>query len=447
MKKIITAMGNVTLNNELKKYSKYDVLENDFFYQEAVIDQIVENHYDILVVSALLQGQLEFGEFIEKIRSIDRVVRIIVITDEIEEGTRRKLNDLDVVDIFLDSEIDVPDVIDAIDREESLIKSLERRKKEKNISSEYIASVKEEKTNYRIQNNTSNEKEMVDSKPVQKQEIIVFSGTNGAGKSTIATNFAKVFARKTTAKVLLIDLDTLNGNLDEILEIKKVPQNVEIILDENKKCGLNYAVELIEKNRFDVNVFDELVIDAGDIDVLTGNTSLHYCQNVLKDEHYNKILDCAKERYDFIIIDTSSNIFLDSTKWALNKATKVFFVTENNYISMKKSEQLIEVFTNIWGVWKEKIEVIINKETSNGIDLEIVKKILKDYKVVGKIKFGEENLEISYDRILETINYIPKTSIFSKLFMIKNLEIPARNRIPINNGRNFNKLTNLNINS
>lgn len=443
MRKIITAMGNVTLNNELKKYSKYDVLENDFFYQEAAIDQIAESHYDVMIVSALLQGQLDFGEFIEKIRNIDRVIRIIVITDEIEEGFKRRLNDLDVVDIFLDSEIDVSNVIDAIDREESLIKRLDNKRKDKKIFLEYARSVNEEKSDYVIQE-ASDEEKVLYSKPVQKQEIIVFTGTNGAGKSTIATNFARVFASKTVAKVLLVDLDTLNGNLDEILEIKKVPQNVEIILDENKKCSLNYAVELIEKNRFDVNVFDELVIDAGGIDVLTGNTSLHYCQNVLKEEHYNRILECAKERYDFIIIDTSSNIFLDSTKWALNKATRIFFVTENNYISMKKSEQLIDIFTNVWSVWKEKIEIIINKETINGIDIEIVKRILKDFEVVGRIKFGEENLEISYERILESVNYIPKTSIFSKLFMIRNTEIPKRNRIPISNGRNFNKVTNSN---
>ena len=210
-----------------------------------------------------------------------------------------------------------------------------------------------------------------------------------------------------------------------------MPQNVKIAIDENKKCGLNYAAELINKNRFDMNVFEELIINIGNVDVLTGNTSLHYCQNVLSENHYNAILECAKEKYDFIIIDTSSNIFLDSTKWALKQANRIMFVVENNYISMKKATQLMNVITDSWGVWKEKIEIIVNKETSKGIESEVIKKILNSYELIGKIKYDEENMEASYLKILETINYIPKVSILSRFFMNKRQEVMESNRIPI----------------
>ena len=219
--------------------------------------------------------------------------------------------------------------------------------------------------------------------------------------------------------------------MDEILEINKIPQNVKIAIDENKKCGLNYAAELINKNRFDANVFEELVINIGNVDVLTGNTSLHYCQNVLNEKHYNAILECAKEKYDFVIIDTSSNIFLDSTKWALKQANRIMFIVENNYISMKKATQLINVVTSLWGVWKEKIEIIVNKESVRGIESEVVKKILEGYELIGRIKYGEENVEVSYLKILETINYIPKVSILTRLFANKHQEVIESNRVPL----------------
>lgn len=435
MKKIMTAMGNYTLNNELKRYDKYELNEQDLFYQEAVTDYLKEEKFDVLVVSSLLQGQLEFVDFINKVTNIDKTLRIIVVTDEINSGLKLELNEMGVTDIFLDSEIEISDITDAIDREIPLKKKYGLIKENNNnsyivnqnienksqISEEYKKVEKEFKT----KSNT------IINNVTQRQEVIVVSGTNGAGKSTFAANFTKTLANKTESKVLLIDLDTLNGNIDEILEINKIPQNVEILLDENKKCGLNYAVELLSKNRFDANVFEELVINMGNIDVLTGNTSLHYCQNVLSTEHYKHILDCAKEKYDFIIIDTSSNIFLDSTKWALQQANRVFFITENNYISMKKAIQLINVFTENWKIWKEKIEIIINKENVNDIEIEIIKKILKDYEIIGKIKYGEEKLEYSYQRILETINYIPKSSFFAKLFENRYSEIFTPTRIPI----------------
>ena len=97
---------------------------------------------------------------------------------------------------------------------------------------------------------------------------------------------------------------------------------------------------------------------------------------------------------------------------------------------MKKSSQLINIFTDIWGIWKEKIELIVNKENANGIENEVIKRILKDYSIIGKIKYGEEKLEISYSKILESINYIPKTNILSRIFPVKNIEIIGSNRIP-----------------
>ena len=67
MKKIITAMGNDTLNKELMKYAKYDLITDDLFYQEAVVDVMEEEKCDILLISSLLQGQLEFYDFIKKV--------------------------------------------------------------------------------------------------------------------------------------------------------------------------------------------------------------------------------------------------------------------------------------------------------------------------------------------------------------------------------------------
>lgn len=407
-------MANTTLNNELQKYAEFDVYENDLFYQDAVMKVISSEKYDVLIVSALLQGELEFIDFIEKVKQMDAKLRIIVITDELSGLMKRKLMEYSVTDIFLDEEVTMSDIIDAIQREEPL------RKKYEQVSKNAIKVQEQVQDTY-------------DIKPIQvtqKQEIIAVSGINGAGKSTIAANFARVLASRTSSKVLLIDLDTLSGNLDEILEIHKVPQNVEMLMDEDKKCGLNYAAELIAKNRFDTNVFEELIIELGNVDVLTGNTSLHYCQNVLQEEYYQKILDCAKEKYDFIIIDTSSNIFLDSTKWALQVANKILFVTENNYLSMKKSTQFLTIITDIWGTWKEKVKIVVNKENSNGIDIEIVHKILENYEMVGHIKQDEQQLEISYSRILESIHYIPKVSIFSRFFAGMGQSFVTSNRLP-----------------
>ena len=321
MKKIITAMGSEVLNNELKKYAKYDVLLEDLFCQELVMDNLNKFEIDVLIISGLLQGQWNLEEFIEKIRNKNAFVRIIIVTDEIDNTTKKILEAQNVFDIFIDSTVEIENIIDAIDREEAVKKKYEMIS-ENNIEYKIDESLNRES----ISKEKNNNENIYIEKTIQKQEIIAISGISGAGKSTIAANLCRILSQKSDAKILLMDLDTLNGNIDEILKIDKVPKNIEVIIDDDKKSGINYASELIIKNRFDSNVFDEIVVNADGFDVLTGNISLHYCQNVLKEEYYDKILQAAKEKYDFIIIDTSSNIFLDSTKWALHMANRILFI-------------------------------------------------------------------------------------------------------------------------
>ncbi|MBQ9266842.1 MAG: AAA family ATPase [Clostridia bacterium] len=400
MKRVLTALGNPALNNELRRYEKYDVIEEDLFYQDAVVDVLEEESVDAIVVSGLLQGQDDFCDFIGRIKRKNSVARIIVITDEMDTETQRLLANMGVYDILYDCDVEISDVIDAIDREEPIARQLVRE----TVDNSYDKAESEIKVSYITK--------------VQKQEVIAISGTNGSGKSTFAVNLAKKLSQKSDAKILLIDLDTLNGNIDEIMHINKVPQNVDLLMDEDKKCGLNYAVDLIAKNRFDTNVLDELVVSEKGVDVLTGNVSLHYCQNVLKEEYYQKILSAAKEKYDFIIFDTSSNIFLDSTKWALQEANRVLFVTENSYICLKKSTQLLNVFLNVWRVWKEKIQLVVRKSEANGIEVELIEKILENMKLAGVIK---NNDDAEYERILANIHFIPKQSFAEKIEMIRGL--------------------------
>ena len=380
MKRIITAMGNEVLNNELKKYAKYDVLCDDLFCQDILISKLSKTEADTIIISGLLQGQWDLEEFISKIKLKSKLARIIIVTDEIDKTTRKILEYHNILDIFIDSTVEIKDIIDAIDREEAVRKKYE-------MISENISEYKVENTGIKSEKNKSSKpiiakENIILEKMVQKQEIIAISGIPGSGKSTIAANLCKVLSQKSDAKILLLDFDTLNGNIDEILQINKVPQNIDMTIDDDKRSGINYAVDLIMKNRFDSNVFDELVINSNGFDVLTGNTSLHYCQNVLKEEYYDELLKCAKEKYDFIIIDTSSNIFLDSTKWALRESSRIIFITEGNFLSLKKMQQFIEIITRIWGVWKHKIEIVVNKKYKNDIDNEVIFNVTNELKII-----------------------------------------------------------------
>ena len=402
MKKILTALGNATLNNELTKYSKYDVLENDFFYQEALLDSLSKTEADVIVISSLLQGQYDVIEFVSEVKNKCLSARIILIVDSILEEEKNILISKGIFDILKDDEIEIKDVIDAIDREEPINYKLQVEKERKALLEK---SLKEDSENF-----TTRETTKIVTK-VQKQEIIAVFGTTGSGKSSIVSGLTKAFSQRTKARILVIDLDTLNGNLEEFFGVSKVPENIDILIDEDKKCGINYATDLIFKNRFDTNVLEEVVIPCGQFDFLSGNTSLHYCQNVLNEESYNKLLTVAKQKYDFILIDCSSNIFLDATKWALQNSNRILFVTENTGICLKKTIQQLDVIINLWKIWKGKIQIILNKVSNNGLSDELFFQVC-EIGVVGKIRMGMQEAAESYQSILETLEFIPKRKLF-----------------------------------
>ncbi len=403
MKKIITALGNDVLNDELRKYAKYDVVCQDIFYQEGLIETLAVNEADIIVVSGILQGDLTLIDFIDAIKEKSFGSRIILIVDKISEQENNILISKGIFDILYDDEVDVPDVLEAVDREEPInVKA--QIEKEANAIKKSIEALKDSETN---------EPATIIS-AVQKQEIIGIFGTSGAGKSTVSVNLVKSLSSKTKAKILLIDFDTLNGNLNEILDVPKTNENVELIIDDDKKCGINYAADLFFKNRFDMNVLEDIVIKCQDFDFLSGNTSLHYCQNVLNTDFYDCLIKCAKEKYDFIILDLSTNVFLDSTKWALKECTNVLFVTENSNVCLQKTTQQLDVCFNVWNVYKGKFNLVLNRYSSNCIDGDIFAKVVQ-LPLIGSIKERQAENPDSYSKILETLDYVPKKGIIKKI--------------------------------
>ena len=356
MKRIITALGNETLNNELKKYSKYDVLTNDIFYQEGVIDFLSTNEADVIIVSSLLQGEYDIYDFACKLKELCFTARIIIIADSIMEEEKNGLISKGIFDILYDESAGVEDVIEAIDREEPI-----------NLKAQYQSEVRRLKQEYEnsVLENNQELKQAIEP-IIQKQEIISIFGTNGSGKSSCVAGLVKAFSKKTTSKILLIDFDTISGNLDELLHVSKIPTNIELIIDEDKKCGLNYAADLSIKNRFDTNVLDEIVIRCNGFDFLSGNTSLHYCQNVLNTDFYDYLL-------------------------------------------------------NVWNIYKNKFNLVLNRLSSE-IDADIFSEVSK-LNLIGVIKQNCEKSDESYEKILETLNYVPKKNIVSKI--VKNTKLIA----------------------
>lgn len=116
------------------------------------------------------------------------------------------------------------------------------------------------------------------------------------------------------------------------------------------------------------------------------------------------MLEILKNKYEIIILDTSSECFLDYTREIVKYSDFSIFLVEANLIELKKAKRLLEIYINEWKINKEKINIIFNKYNKKSIDNNILKKLFSDFNILGYLKLNE-----NYNYIInKNINYISK---------------------------------------
>ena len=386
-KKVATAIGSDTIYNYLLK-KQYETIP-DISYQDGVLELIKKEFIDILIVYSELSGDFDKYIFIEKIKQTDSKMKVIVINSKDDENYKRFLWSKGIFDIFTDG-------VTSFEELEKSINGIDYNVRESDLRQKNILNL--------YGNKGKNKKALNGDLTVkfQKQQIITFAGIGSVGKTTIACETAKILAEKTKAKVLLIDFDTVNAGINQFMGVKRGPENPGYILPSEKNSSLNYMITAIDKRSFNINVFEKYILKSKlftNLDILTGNKSLYVCKNILSSEYYSRILEVAKTLYDYIIIDASGNIFLDSMQFSVLNATKVFVVTEGNYISIERTYRLLSELFPVWGVHNKKLQIIINKYSNKSLDKTTIKELLNEFEIAGYISFSGK-----YEEAINSMN-------------------------------------------
>lgn len=433
MKKVLTAVNHPALNEFFRKNCPELLIEkDDICSQEDLLKLIKTDIPDVLVLNDELPGKYDNKILIEKIRKIDKYFKIVIIVSFLDQTYRKFLYSNGIFDILVNDNAQIADLVEVVENEGRVVVKIEK---------EIPKQVKDEiQTLKKLLNEKPKviEKHLIiEKKPrIQKQEIITVAGPGGAGKSDLLVQIAALLAKMSQAKILCVDLNTEFPSLDCFFGISRQPEEIEYFIGSGRDASLNYMVDSIDKNRFDRNTFEELVIKHkgfGNLDILTGNYSLYDCQNTLNEHYYKAILNKAKELYDFIFLDTSENVFLDSTRFAVTNATRVFFTAEPTVASIRKAAGMLDLFINSWDVSEEKINIVINKQSKYSLDKETVRQLFINFRIHSFIEYNPKHYyclntgqpfvirmqekEIQqYKMLLEQFNFIEKRSFLNKLF-------------------------------
>ena len=203
------------------------------------------------------------------------------------------------------------------------------------------------------------------------QIVAVTSSKGGSGKSTVSLTLATYLAHASEAavqkklegrplKVIVVDLDVRDGQLGFLTGYSKP------------------TVITLRLNGISDEVFNQTVIhsDRLKLDLLLAPKRPRNSEDTPPD-FYIELLQFLRERYDYIILDTSVN-YLDPLleKVAYPTADQIIFITDivvNSVFSMTR--WIREVTTprekNGMGINKSKIGVVVNKALSDvGMDAD-----------------------------------------------------------------------------
>ena len=385
MKKIITAIGNPKLNEELKLENDIKIICNDIQYQDGIFEILDNNEkIDIIIISETLEGNLDLIQLIEKIKIKDKNIEIIIILKEKKEELENILFSKGILKIIYNNQITIKEIINIIKNQNNNKSDNEELKKEINELKEIIFEKNNgnkfnlyEKNKKEIKNIFKEIKDKIIKKEIDKKvknKIISISGPSGIGKSIITVNLAKSLMYF-KSKILIIDFDILNSSLHTILGVKKYPQKINI----NNK---------IELNEINIDIFINKINKR--IDLISATEILFEINKKIDYIKIERIINELKKRYNYIIIDTSSECFFDLTKIIFKISNKNIFITGTNILEIKKSIKLLNIYINEWKINKEKFNILFNKYDKNCIKANLLKNIFNEFNIIGFLKYDSK---------------------------------------------------------
>ena len=381
MIKIITAMNNPKINDELKNEKNIELICKDIFYKEGILE-ILENEINInyIIINSELPGEIKLNNLIEKIIEKNEKIKIIILIKKENKNNFYKIKN---------------DKKDIKNNNIEIIKDI----KNKNIIRIFYNNeikIEQLKKYNQIKNNNENKKEINNKK--LKSKTIIFLGERQVGKSIIILGITKSL-EKNNKKILLIELNKKESDLLFMLsknENNRENTNLKIKeqkIKKYKKTNKNY---FYKKN---IKIIQNLIVN---INKNTGIISYKKIINL-------NIIKKLEKKYDYIFIEIDSEKNNFKNKKLIKNIDKKILIIRSNILGIKNAKKIID---------KNEInryKIIINNYNNYSIDKNIIKNIFKENKIISKIKYNKE-----YDEI---INNNFKISKENKKKLIKEFQI------------------------
>jgi len=331
---IITTINNEKLNNKIKE--KFSLIYEE---KEEKIFELLKNNKKInnILINENIIKKYSFEEFINNLLKINKKIKIFIIFEnKINNNKIEFLINKKIFNYYFNDEILIEELIENIfNKNNKIINNnfykIKEKLKYKNINKFKIFNI------FKLNNNNK-----INLNNKENCKIICVCGPPCVGKTSYIINGAN---KNKSKRILLIDMDEENKNLFLYYKNKK----------ENKNIKINLINILIKNNKNINNLFNEL-----------------------------------KNKFDLIILDNNLKNNFNINKKIFNNIDELLFLIEPNIFGINSSNKLLEKLILKYGVEKNKIKIIINKNNKYSIDKNILNNIYYDYEIIKTIKYNKK---------------------------------------------------------
>ena len=211
--KILTAIGNENLNNVLKKENEFEILENDIFYREGILEFLEKNKkVDILILYEKLNGEINLINLIKNIKKINNEINIFFILENKNPELENLLKNENIKNIFYNDEININNFINKlkntnINKEEKLVEEIKLLKNIINKKDEEILKYQNKNKNINFNN----------------KKIITVIGDELSGKSLIISNLQNILKDEQYEEIKNFEFREINiNNFSEIEKVNNI---------------------------------------------------------------------------------------------------------------------------------------------------------------------------------------------------------------------------------
>ena len=355
--KIITALANEEINKRIKE-NGMGIIGKDIQYQEAVI-QILEinKSVDLLILSSILQGDLNIYEFINIIKYKFPNLEIIIILEKEDLQLRKFIISKGINNIYYNNRTTFDEILEKLKELENKTNKTKinyKNKETKNTEKKQLNKIKKYlHRKLKIINKImffKNKKIKLE----KNKKIIAILGPPKIGKTIFSLIFSLNIKNK---KILIINLD------------KK--KNIKIIIG-----------KMIKKEKDSIQKWKK------NIDILLAQKDKTREENLLinnQKNRYNKIiLEQFLEEYDYIIIDSNN---INEEEIDIKKIDKIILLVEANLLGIDETREILEEIIHKQKYQKDNTKIVFNKHTKTSINKKTLRNLFEDFEILGQVQY------------------------------------------------------------